>query len=74
MNIDAATLNCACCCRMLLLFSQLVMSEYYKKLSPWISEDTWSALILLLGGQENASFDLFTLMQLVALNADGIME
>lgn len=45
--------------------SHLVIATYYKKVSVFISEDTWSALSLLLGEQENDSLDAFTLMQLV---------
>ena len=46
----------------------LVIATYYKKVSVFISEDTWSALSLLLGEQENDSLDAFTLMQLVEWN------
>ncbi|KAK8821824.1 hypothetical protein WA556_002269, partial [Blastocystis sp. ATCC 50177/Nand II] len=54
MKKEAAALNCACC----------LIATYYKKVSVFISEDTWSALSLLLGEQENDSLDAFTLMQL----------
>lgn len=47
------------------IVSHLVIATYYKKVSVFISEDTWSALSLLLGEQENDSLDAFTLMQLV---------
>lgn len=48
--------------------SHLVVATYYKNVSAFISEDTWSALSLLLGEQENDSLDAFTLMQLVEWN------
>lgn len=50
------------------IVSHLVIATYYKKVSVFISEDTWSALFLLLGEQENDSLDAFTLMQLVEWN------
>ena len=53
--------------------SHQVIATYYKKVSVFISEDTWSALFLLLGEQENDSLDAFTLMQLVEWNVYELM-